>query len=327
MVKAFGYGAGLTEVAGFLQHENVDYLGVAYVDEAIELRKKGIRLPIMIMNPGEIDFGLFHTYDLDAEIYSLEALQRLIESRYEVGIHLKLETGMNRLGFAADQVPRLITLLKENPQIQVKGIFTHFSSSDSAAEDAFTHLQAKKFITLKEEISRALGITAICHCVNSPGIVRFPDYHFDMVRLGIGLYGFDPTGQLLLEKPTVFNTYISQLKQLQKGETVGYSRKGHLEQNAVIAVLPVGYADGYRRAFGNGRAFVSINGQQAPTVGNICMDMTMINVSDLDISLGDEVILFGVSPSIEDLANWSDTIPYEILTGISERVKRTYVRE
>ncbi|MEQ9229249.1 MAG: alanine racemase, partial [Cyclobacteriaceae bacterium] len=320
-------GSGLSEIAGFLQNEAVDYLGVAYVDEAVELRKKGISIPIMIMNPEEIDFSLFEKYNLEAEIYCQEILDRFIESGAQACIHLKLETGMNRLGFSVSDLPRLLQTLQAHPSIPVRGIFTHFSSSDASQEDAFTHTQAGTFQKMAKEINTLLSNKPILHAVNSSGIVRFPEYHFDMVRLGIGLHGFDPTGELTLEPVSQLKTSISQIKKLSKGESVGYSRKGQLHQDSEIAILPIGYADGYLRVFGNGAGKVKIGDRFAPTIGNICMDMTMIDVTGLNAESGDEVIVFGTSPTIQDLATWAGTIPYEILTNVSERVKRVYVSE
>lgn len=327
MVKAFAYGAGLSEIAGFLQHERVDYLGVAYVDEAVQLRKKGITLPIMIMNPEETDFELFERYDLEAEVYHIDVLRRLIQSGANVGIHLKMETGMNRLGFSENELPDLLAILTNHPDITIKGIFTHFSSSDSPSEDAYTHAQAAIFDPMVQQISAVLGYTPMRHAVNSPGMIRFPEYHFEMVRLGIGLYGFDPTGKLTLETVGTLKTHVSQVKKLAAGESIGYSRKGRAKGPTEIAIIPIGYADGYRRAFGNGAGKVWINGQLAPTIGNICMDMSMVDVTGMNVTIGDEVIVFGNRPTIKELADWAGTIPYEILTSISQRVKRVYVSE
>ncbi len=327
MVKAFAYGAGLSEIASLLQHERVDYLGVAYVDEAVQLRKKGITLPIMIMNPEETDFELFERFDLEAEVYHVDVLRRLIASEANVKIHLKMETGMNRLGFAERELPELIDALRSQPDLRIQGIFTHFSSSDSAAEDAYTHRQAATFARMVEQISTAIGYIPMRHAVNSPGMIRFPEYHFEMVRLGIGLHGFDPTGKLKLDVVGTLRTHVSQVKKLAAGESIGYSRKGQVARDSEIAIIPIGYADGYLRVFGNGRGKVNIKGQLAPTIGNICMDMTMVDVTGMGVQLGDEVILFGTHPTIKDLADWAGTIPYEILTTISQRVKRIYVSE
>jgi alanine racemase len=326
MVKAFAYGAGLSEIASFLQHERVDYLGAAYLDEAVHLRKKGITVPIMIMNPEEIQFELFERFDLEAEIFNKSNLLRLINSQCEIGIHLKLETGMNRLGFSEEELEEVLPILANN-KLKVKGVFTHFSSSDNPEEDAYTHEQASAFLKMYEKIVRTLGYSPLRHAVNSPGMVRFPEYHFDMTRLGIGLHGFDPTHKLSLQGVSKLISHISQIKHLKAGQTVGYNRNGKLERDTELAIIPIGYADGYLRVFGNGKGRMNIKEQLAPTVGNICMDMTMVDITGLNVQEGDVVEVFGAKPTIEDLASWSDTIPYEILTTISQRVKRVYVSE
>ena len=325
MVKALAYGAGAVQIAHLLQYEGVDSLGVAYLDEAIELRENGITLPIMIMNPEFPDFSLFEKYNLEAEIFSLESLEHFLESGSKVGIHLKIETGMNRLGFQESELDSLITILEKNPQLSISGIFTHFSSSDAPEEDLYTHLQAKKFNDAYNKLANQIGFQPTKHAVNSWGIVRFPEYHFDMVRLGIGLYGYYPEKLLKVESISELKTHITQIKTLKKGDSVGYSRQGRVAQDSKIAIIPIGYADGYRRDFGNGNAWVSINGQKARTIGNICMDMTMIDVTGFNVQVHDEVTVFGESPSIGQLAKYANTIPYEILTNVSDRVKRIFV--
>jgi Alr-MurF fusion protein len=328
MVKAFAYGAGLSEIANWLQYEKVDYLGVAYVDEAIQLRQDGITASIMIMNPAEDQFGLFERFGLEAEIYSINVLRKFLQySLVNVPIHLKIETGMNRLGIGQEDVDELIELLKENPQVHVAGVFTHFSSSDEPGHDDFTRKQADIFERVYHRIATAIGKKPIKHALNSPGISRWPQFQFDMVRLGIGLYGFDPTSKLALQTVGILKTYVTQLKEVKAGESVGYSRKGVVTTDTVIAILPIGYADGYLRSFGNGKAYVKINGQDAHIIGNVCMDMVMVDVTGLNINEGDEAIIFGQSPTISELADWAGTIPYEILTNISQRVKRVYVSE
>ncbi len=328
MVKANAYGSGLLEVANFLQHQRVDVLGVAYVDEAIQLRKNGIKIPIMIMNPYIESFEEFERYDLQAEIFSLSHLDRLLsDTKNQLRIHLKIDTGMHRLGFSRDQIPAVIDLLKANQRIKVEGIFTHFSSSDIEAEDEFTRNQAELFDLVYEELGNSLSYQPIKHACNSPAMVRWPEYHFDMVRLGIGLHGFDPTSKLNLRNASILKTVVSQVQKLKAGDSVGYARKGKIEKDSRIAILPIGYEDGYSRVFGDGNAHVNINGTLCPTIGNICMDMTMVDVSHADVKEGDEVIVFGQEPSIKELAAWAGTIPYEILTNVSNRVKRVFVSE
>lgn len=329
MVKAFAYGVGVEEISHLLQYHQVDYLGVAYLDEAINLRRKGIQLPIMIMNVDWDSLGLLSAFNLEPEIYSLSMLQKLLdEEETPPPIHIKIETGMNRLGFDAEAIDSLIDLLSRNPQVKVAGIFTHFSSSDNANEDAFTQHQAALFDEAYQHLAVHLGYNPIKHAVNSAGIVRWSNYHYDMVRLGIGLYGFDSSAELDGLKPiSQLKTKISQIKQVKAGESIGYSRMGRAKRDSLIATIAIGYADGYTRLFGNGQAYVMVNGQKAPTVGNVCMDMTMIDVTGIEASEGDEVIVFGQQPTIEELAQWSQTIPYEILTNVSQRVKRVFVSE
>ena len=328
MVKANAYGSGLLEVANFLQHQRVDMLGVAYVDEAIQLRKNGVNIPIMIMNPYIDSFQQFERFDLQAEIFSISHLKRLLkDTKHHPTIHLKIDTGMHRLGFDPEDLDELMTILKENPKLKVEGIFTHFSSSDSPNEDAFTKAQAALFDKAYDEITSELGYRPTKHACNSPGMVRWPEYHYDMVRLGIGLHGFDPVGKLDLQHTSTLKTIVSQIQELKAGETVGYSRKGKLERDSKIAIIPIGYEDGYLRVFGNGNGRVTINGKPCPSIGNICMDMTMVDVTEAEVEEGDEVIVFGSSPTIADLAAWSKTIPYEILTNVSNRVKRIFVSE
>lgn len=329
MVKAFAYGVGVEEIAHLLQYHQVDYLGVAYLDEAINLRKKGIQTPIMIMNVEWNSFRLLESFDLEPEIYSLPMIHKFLEEASDPPpIHLKIETGMNRLGFTKADIPDLISILRSNQQLKIAGIFTHFSSADMVEEDDYTRQQAEIFDEVYEEIVKAIGYRPIKHAVNSAGLVRWPQYHFDMVRLGIGLYGYDSTGLIKDLKPiSTLKTVISQVKKVNAGETIGYSRKGKAGITSEIATIAIGYADGYSRAFSNGKAQVLVNGKLAPTIGNVCMDMTMIDVTGLNAQAGDEVIVFGENPTIEDLANWSDTIPYEILTNVSQRVKRVFVSE
>lgn len=327
MVKAFAYGTGVFEIARFCQREQVDYLGVAYLDEAVEMRRNGINLPIMIMNSGMTDFGSFESDELQAVIYSHAILKRFIASGSAAAIHLELETGMNRLGFSESDLEGLVTLLKNNPKLKVEGIFTHFSSSDLPAQDDYTRQQAEKFDRMHHSIIAALGYSPIRHVLNSPGMIRFPEFHYDMVRLGIGMYGFDPTHSLKIETVATLKTQVSQIKEIKKGESISYSRSGRANTNMTIAILPIGYADGYLRVFGNGKGKVCINEELASTVGSICMDMTIVDITGLSVREGDEVVVFGNLPTIGHLADWSNTIPYEILTNVSQRVCRKYIGE
>ena len=328
MVKANAYGSGILEVSNFLQHEKVDMLGVAYVDEAIQLRKNGIDIPIMIMNPQVESFNQFEDYKLESESYSISHLEKLLEdTRGKVPVHLKIDTGMHRLGFTENDIPILIDLLKTHSEVQVASIFTHFSSSDDQEQDSYTLTQAKLFEKIYEKITSAIGYSPLKHACNSTGIVRWPQYHYDIVRLGVGLHGFDPTNQLDLRFTSQLKTEISQIHDIKKGQTIGYSRKGVMPHDGKIAVLPIGYEDGFSRAFGNGKSKVDINGKMCLSIGNICMDMMMVDVTDTQASVGDEVVIFGSRPTIIDLAKTADTIPYEILTNIGPRVKRVFVSE
>ncbi len=323
MVKAHAYGGGSYELANFLQYHKVDYLGVAYVNEGIDLRKNGLEIPIMVMNPEWESLPLFGTYKLEPEIYSLEMLNYFIALGISVPVHLKIETGMNRLGFSLNELEGLLNALNTH-QVKVQSVFTHLAAAEDPGEDEFSKEQVRVFNEAYQRINDGLGYAPIKHALNTAGIVRWPQYHFDMVRLGIGLYGIVPSTELHVLPVSTFKTQISQIKHLKKGATIGYGRAGVVESDMTIATLPVGYADGYRRSFGRGKAKVLVNGQQAWTIGNICMDMTMIDVTGIPARQGDEVILFGEEPDIRELANWADTIPYEILTSISHRVKREY---
>jgi len=328
MVKAFAYGSGSNEVANLLQHHKVDYLGVAYTDEGVELRKNGIHLPIMVMNPSIESFDKIDEFNLEPEIYNFSILDELLifAKNKTVGIHLKLDTGMRRLGFESADIGKLITILKEHPNIVIKSIFTHLAGADETIHNEFSMQQFELFEKNVLQIKNALDISPLLHAVNSAGIIRFPDHHLDMVRLGIGLYGVDANkiAQNDLEPISSLKTVISQIKHISKGETIGYGRTGVAINDMKIATIAIGYADGFNRKFGNGVGFVKVNGAKAPTVGNVCMDMTMVDVTNLDINEGDEVEIFGKDISITEMANEIGTIPYEILTSVSNRVKRIF---
>ncbi|MDZ7876840.1 MAG: bifunctional UDP-N-acetylmuramoyl-tripeptide:D-alanyl-D-alanine ligase/alanine racemase [Saprospiraceae bacterium] len=339
MVKASAYGNGSDEVARLLAYNHVDYLAVAYADEGIELRQAGIRLPIMVMNPEEASFDALQRYDLEPEIYSLRVLENFVKSlkiRPDTEwvavskIHLKLDTGMHRLGFESNDIQRVIQILKDNPNIQVAAVFTHLAASEAALHDGFTHLQVERFSKMYAQIEAGIGYKPMRHVLNSSGIVRFPEYRFDMVRLGIGLYGVDSSAEIQQQLQVVqtLKATISQIKHLPKTETIGYSRRGKLERDSIIATISIGYADGLLRGAGNGRFSVGIHGHRAPIVGGVCMDMTMIDITDItNVIEGDEVEIFGEHVPVQDLANALQTIPYEVFTGISDRVKRVYFQE
>ncbi|MDB5227265.1 MAG: Alanine racemase [Bacteroidota bacterium] len=329
MVKAFSYGSGSVEVAGLLENQRVSYLAVAYADEGIHLRKNKIATPIMVLNPDAVDFDRMMDNDLEPEIYSLQILRELIEkaSGRHINIHLKIETGMNRLGFVENDIDELNTELSKHKNITIKTIFSHLAGSEDAHLDEFTNQQISTFNSLSEKITSNLNYSVKKHLLNSSGILRFPQAHYDYVRLGIGLYGVDSTSSIQQQLQTIgtLKTRISQIKHVQKGETIGYSRKGLAEKNIKIAVLAIGYADGYDRRFGNGVGEVFIAGQRAKIVGNICMDMCMADITHIDETHeGDEAEIYGKEISIIEQAEKIDTISYELLTRISSRVKRLY---
>ncbi len=333
MVKAYAYGGGIFEIANLLQYHKIDYLGVAYTDEAVELRKHGIYVPIMIMNPSSNAFRLLKEYNLEPEIYSLDLLHEFIH--YFEGtdnipsIHLKLESGMNRLGLSADEIEPVRQLLARHKNIRVKSMFSHLAGSDSPIHDSYSKQQAMAYSSMADQLQKSFWYKPLRHIVNTGGISRFPQYHFDMVRLGVGLYGYDPTEQEQhqLQPVGTLKSSISQIKKIKKGETVGYGRAGVAAHDMRIAVVPIGYADGYLRAFGQGKGAMLINGQLASVFGNVCMDMTMLDISHIDCKIGDEVIVFGEKPTVKDLADQIGTIPYEIMTNIGQRVKRVFQSE
>jgi alanine racemase len=330
MVKAFAYGSGSEEVAALLQYHRVDYLGVAYADEGVELRRNHITLPIMVMNPAEESFSVMIDHHLEPEIYGLRILKSLITSVKDTcKVHLKVDSGMHRLGFTERDLDEAIRLLRANPRIQVASIFTHLAGSDEAEHDAFSRQQANQFERLSRKVMSELSVSPIRHVLNSPGILRFPDLQFDMVRLGIGLHGVDPTDQNHkgLQPVATLKTIISQIRQVAAGETVGYGRKGVAKSSMKLATIAIGYADGFSRSNSRGVGQVLVNGKRAPVVGNVCMDMTMIDITGIEAEEGDEVIIFGKDLPIAEVATRTGTIPYEILTNTSERVKRIFHTE
>lgn len=333
MVKAFSYGSGSFEIANLLQHYKVDYLTVAYVDEGITLRKAGITLPLMVMSPEPSAFDAMLRYRLEPEIYSLELLQEFLhflpDGVNDFPVHIKLDTGMHRLGFQEEHLTELLHLLKGNQKLKVVSVFTHLVATDDQQHDSFTEQQVASYQGMYQQITTELGYSPIKHVLNTSGISRWPKYQFDMVRLGIGLYGFDAAQQSPDELQTVavLKTTISQIKYLAAGETVGYSRRGVLPNGGTIATVKIGYADGYSRSFGNGVGKMLVGGKLVPTIGSICMDMCMLDITGLSLNVGDEVIVFNHEHSIVDLANAIGTIPYEILTNVSQRVKRVYYYE
>ena len=332
MVKASAYGAGSYEIAKTLQDHRVDYLAVAVADEGSDLRKAGITSSIIIMNPELTAFKTMFDYKLEPEVYSFHLLNELIKAAEKEGvtnfpIHIKLDTGMHRLGFAPQDIPELIARLKRQTSVIPRSVFSHLVGSDSAQFDAFTRKQIETFEKASEELQEAFPHKILRHICNTAGIERYQGAQFDMVRLGLGLYGVNPFTNRMLHNVSTLKTTILQIRDVPQEDSVGYSRKGRLSRDSRIAAIPIGYADGLNRRLGNGRAYCLVNGQKAAYVGNICMDVCMIDVTDIDCKEGDKVIIFGDELPVTVLADALDTIPYEILTSVSNRVKRIYYQD
>ncbi|MCX7986344.1 MAG: bifunctional UDP-N-acetylmuramoyl-tripeptide:D-alanyl-D-alanine ligase/alanine racemase [Bacteroidales bacterium] len=331
MVKALSYGSGGYEIASLLEFQKVDYLAVAYVDEGIALRKANISLPIIVMSPEAKSIQLLIDYQLEPEIYSFEILQAFLdemqkEQTAQLPIHIKIDTGMHRLGFLPKELDKLCNILKNNSLVYVRSVFSHLAASDEPIHDAYTFEQFDTFLLACEKIKTSLGYSFDRHILNSAGIERFPEYQMEMVRLGIGLYGVSNFNQDRLQTVSSLKTHISQIKNIRKGESIGYGRKTIVNRDTRLAILPIGYADGYTRRLSH-KGRVWLNGQYAPLIGNICMDMCMIDVTDVPAQVNDEVELFGQHVTVQELAEITGTIPYEILTSISDRVKRIYINE
>ncbi len=335
MVKAFGYGSGAGEVARRLQQQQVDYLSVAYADEGVTLRKAGIHLPIMVMSADEYSFDAMVNHSLEPELFSfpiLEAFHQYIAQQGlpQYPIHLKINTGMNRLGFDVKEIDQLCQWLQHQKLLRVKSVLSHLAASEDKNEDAFTQHQVNLFTQTSNQIETALGYPVIKHIANTAAIRRNPNWQFNMVRLGIGLYGADNINdrELSLQTVATLKTTVAQVRQLKAGDTVSYNRSGVLTRDSIIATVRIGYADGYSRRMGNGNGKMFVRGSIAPTVGKICMDMCMIDVTDIPgVKAGDPVEIFGKHISIQEVAEAAGTIAYEIMTGISLRVKRVYIEE
>ena len=334
MVKAFGYGNGGFEIAKLLEHHKVDYLGVAFADEGIALKNQGIQLPIMVLNPENTSFNAIINYQLEPEIYSLKGLRAFLKIAAQkelkhFPIHIKLDTGMHRLGFEANTIDELITTLKGNETVQVKSILSHMATSDDVVHKDFTQSQINLFEKLSSKLMNELQIKPIRHLLNTSGISNYPLSQYDMVRLGIGVYGIsnDIEEQKHLENVGTLKSIISQIRTIPAGDSVGYGRRFMAEKPTKIATIPIGYADGISRGWGNGVGFVTIKNHKATILGSVCMDMLMVDVTEIDCKEGDAVIIFGQSPSVCYIAQQLNTIPYEILTSISQRVKRVFYRE
>ena len=337
MVKAFGYGSGNLEVSNVLQFHNVDYLTVAFADEGVELRRAGINLPIMVMSPEVNSYDNIIKYHLEPEVFSFrnlefieKALQNLaLPEAHPLNVHIKLDTGMHRLGFSNDELPELIRRIKANPLLHVKSVFSHLATADNPAEDDFTMSQIHKFEEGSQIIVDAFPHKVLRHILNTAGITRFPQYQFDMVRLGIGLYGV-PTCEAdkgVLQPVVSLKTIVNQIKHVPAGDSIGYNRHGRAEKDMRIGIVPIGYADGLSRLLGNGNGKFYVNGHQVPVVGDICMDMCMLDLTHIEAQEGDTVVIFDAEHDIADIAKACQTIPYEIMTRVSQRVKRVYYQE
>jgi Alr-MurF fusion protein len=332
MVKAFGYGAGAAEIAGLLEYHRVSYLGVAYADEGADLRKAGVTLPVMVMNPDITSGDVIIQNNLEPEIYSFSSLNRFAETAskqglYNYPVHIKIDTGMHRLGFMPDEIDEMALRIKELSCLRIISVFSHLASSEDPAFDRFTHHQVELFSSAVNRVKETVGYSFLRHILNTSGIVRFPQYQFDMVRPGIGIYGAGSFEGISLKPASRFKTRISQVKKIPAGDPVGYGCADVSDIERVIAILPAGYADGLNRRLGNGNGSLFINGKKAPLTGNICMDMCMADITGIDAEEGDEAEIFGQNISINELARQCDTIPYEILTSIPGRVKRVFFRE
>ncbi|WP_421920555.1 bifunctional UDP-N-acetylmuramoyl-tripeptide:D-alanyl-D-alanine ligase/alanine racemase [Marinifilum sp.] len=332
MVKAFSYGSGSAEIANLLQYHRVDFLAVAIADEGVELRNAGISIPIIVMNPEWHSFDTMIEYHLEPEIYNLKILQEFgkalaknMVANYPV--HIKLDTGMHRMGFMEEELDDLIDQIKNYNNIYIRSIFTHLAAADEARHDDYTLQQINQFKLWSDKLRKQFIYPIDRHVLNSAGIERFPQAQFEMVRLGIGLYGLSAVHQDKLMNVSTLKTSISQIKHITKQNTIGYGRKGIIDKDTRIGIIPIGYADGFNRKLSNGQGKVMVNGKLCPVVGNVCMDMSMIDLSDVKASEGDTVIIFGNDHPLSKMAEQLDTIPYEILTTVSRRVKRIYLQE
>jgi alanine racemase len=335
MVKAFSYGSGGAEIASVLQYHNVDYLGVAYADEGMELVKAGINLPVMVMNTEESSFTAIVDHHLEPVLYSFDLLYKFEsyikkQGLFQYPVHIEIESGMNRLGFSIEEVPALVQQISSNTVFKIQSVFTHLAASEDPGQDSYTRQQAAIFTKAVSMIEGFISYPFLKHISNSAAIVRHPDLQLDMVRLGIGLYGIETVkdADLDLQAVATLRSTIAQLKKTKKGETISYNRKGVVSRDSLIATVRIGYADGYSRRFSNGAGKMLVNGQLAPVIGTVCMDMAMLDVTDIPgVKEGDDVLIFGPQLAVQDMAGWIGTIPYEVMTGVSQRVKRIYFHE
>jgi alanine racemase len=334
VVKAFGYGSDAIEVARELVALGVDYFAVAYANEGAVLREAGIQTPILVLHPLPTNFEVILIKCLEPGIYSQKILKSFVAFAEKSGqkdypIHIKFNTGLNRLGFVAEDISFITETLSKTKSVKVKSAFSHLAASEDLSEDAFTKKQIDSFRSISEKLSEKIGYQPLLHIVNTSGLINYPQAQFDMVRTGIGLYGFgnDPEENKQLQPIGTLKTVISQIPEIQPGETVGYNRAFNATKTTKTATLPIGHADGISRYYGGGKGWVNIHGEKAPIVGNVCMDMVMVDVSNIDCEEGDEVIVFGSNPTAEELSLAVNSNPYELLTSVSQRIKRVVCRK
>ncbi len=330
VVKAFAYGSDSVILSEILDNEIVDYLAVAYTDEGILLRKSGIRLPILVLHPQTLNFEELIAYNLEPNIYSkyiLAAFLKVTNAKniIDYPIHLKFNTGLNRLGFSINDASEILSIINNDNSVKIASVFSHLAASEDLNEKPFTDNQITSFIKVKNLVNNSLNYSPLFHLLNTSGILNFTDAQFDMVRLGIGIYGFDNVSNDNLLNVLTLKSIISQIHLLNKGVSVGYNRAFLTDKNTKTATIPIGHADGISRDLGNGVGYVIINNSKAPIIGNVCMDMIMVDVTNIDCKEGDSVILFNSQKMIEEIAKKLNTIPYELLTMISQRVKRIKV--
>lgn len=333
VVKAFAYGSDSIEIAKHLEHLNVDYFAVAYTKEGVVLRDAGIKTPILVLHPQQVNFNTIIERCLEPSLYNAKVLNAFIkiaeeQSQANYPVHIKFNTGLNRLGFWENDVDYIVSKLKTTKSIKVKSIFSHLAASEDKDEIEFTNKQIESFKLISKALENHMGYKPWLHLCNTSGVLNYSEAHFDMVRCGIGLYGF---GNSAKEDENLFpvaslKSVISQIHKIEKGETVGYNRAYKAKGFEKTATIPIGHADGISRIYGNKNGYVKINGCKAPIIGNVCMDMIMVNISDIDCKEGDEVILFDAANKASDLAESANTISYEIITSISQRVKRSIIK-
>jgi len=329
VVKAFGYGTNANEIASYLEKLNVDYFAVAYTKEGVALRDAGIKTPILVLHPQPVNFETLIERCLEPSLYNVRVLTHFLtiakkKKQNSYPIHLKFNTGLNRLGFWENDIDIIIEKLLDVPEVRVRSIFSHLAASEDMNEKEFTLQQIHSFKKVAKEFKHKIGYDIMLHQSNTSGVLNYPDAEFDMVRVGIGLYGFGNTSieTKKLQNVASLKSIISQIHHIEKGESVGYNKAFIANHPSKTATIPIGHADGIHRAFGNGKGYVAIHGKKAPIIGNVCMDMLMVNITDIDCNEGDEVVIFDNQKTVNDLANNINSISYEILTAISQRVKR-----